>query len=306
MYGSDAPRVIALFRERPEWNQLLHPSLPYRSGEVIWLRGTGLRRSVEDVLARRTRSLFLDARAARTARSGCRSPGGGTRQGTGVAGSAGRGFPETGGRLSGRPGSVWYAIVTSRSTPRGRGSMNSAIVERDAVTPHSPTRCQRLRLLDQYRISNFPSRSWGEARATGIPYLRGSACSPSILPNEHAASMCMVERLDPSLDEIDETAPPCLTAERSGRHGPMGSSARRILGLHGSSIPIQTSSASTNRDSLSVSSSRDIIPESRLRKEKKWGELLELLEQLGSRRSRGDSVMKTGADVLVDGLSIGE
>ena len=64
MYGSDAPRVIALFRERPEWNQLLHPSLPYRSGEVIWAARHEAARSVADVLARRTRSLFLDARAS--------------------------------------------------------------------------------------------------------------------------------------------------------------------------------------------------------------------------------------------------
>jgi glycerol-3-phosphate dehydrogenase len=64
VYGSDAPRVTALFGERPEWNQLLHPSLPYRSGEVIWAARHEAARSVSDVLARRTRSLFLDARAS--------------------------------------------------------------------------------------------------------------------------------------------------------------------------------------------------------------------------------------------------
>jgi glycerol-3-phosphate dehydrogenase len=64
VYGSDAPRVTALFQERPEWNQLLHPSLPYRSGEVIWAARYEAARSVGDVLARRTRSLFLDARAS--------------------------------------------------------------------------------------------------------------------------------------------------------------------------------------------------------------------------------------------------
>jgi glycerol-3-phosphate dehydrogenase len=64
VYGSDAPAVAALFRERPEWNQLLHPALPYRSGEVIWAARHEAARSVGDVLARRTRSLFLDARAS--------------------------------------------------------------------------------------------------------------------------------------------------------------------------------------------------------------------------------------------------
>ncbi len=64
VYGSETAQVTALFRERPEWNQLLHPSLPYRAGEVIWAVRHEAARTVQDVLARRTRSLFLDARAS--------------------------------------------------------------------------------------------------------------------------------------------------------------------------------------------------------------------------------------------------
>jgi len=64
VYGSDAPRVRALLQERPEWNRPLHPSLPYQSGEVIWAARHEAARSVGDVLARRTRSLFLDAKAS--------------------------------------------------------------------------------------------------------------------------------------------------------------------------------------------------------------------------------------------------
>ena len=63
-YGSDASRVRSLCSERPEWDQLLHPSLSYRAGEVVWAVRFEAARSVEDVLARRTRSLFLDARAS--------------------------------------------------------------------------------------------------------------------------------------------------------------------------------------------------------------------------------------------------
>jgi glycerol-3-phosphate dehydrogenase len=58
VYGSDAPLVRAL----PQ--QLLHPSLPFAQGEVTWAARYEMARSVEDVLARRTRALFLDARAS--------------------------------------------------------------------------------------------------------------------------------------------------------------------------------------------------------------------------------------------------
>ena len=42
----------------------LHDRLPYRVAEVAWAARYEMARTVEDVLARRTRALFLDARAA--------------------------------------------------------------------------------------------------------------------------------------------------------------------------------------------------------------------------------------------------
>jgi glycerol-3-phosphate dehydrogenase len=42
----------------------LHPELPYIAAEVVWAAREEMARSVEDVLARRTRALFLNARAA--------------------------------------------------------------------------------------------------------------------------------------------------------------------------------------------------------------------------------------------------
>jgi len=66
-YGSDAPEVEALLESAPGWDERLHPRLPARRGEVIWAARREMARTVDDVLARRTRSLILDARAAREA-----------------------------------------------------------------------------------------------------------------------------------------------------------------------------------------------------------------------------------------------
>jgi glycerol-3-phosphate dehydrogenase len=63
-YGSDAPEVQALLRSRPGWDEPLHPALPIRVGEVAWAVRFEMARGVDDVLARRTRCLLLDARAS--------------------------------------------------------------------------------------------------------------------------------------------------------------------------------------------------------------------------------------------------
>ncbi len=63
-YGSDAHSLRRLMAERPEWNERLHPVLPYYAGQVIWATRYELARTVEDVLARRTRALLLDAAAS--------------------------------------------------------------------------------------------------------------------------------------------------------------------------------------------------------------------------------------------------
>jgi glycerol-3-phosphate dehydrogenase len=64
VYGSDAKSVKALTRENPVWKETLDPRLPYIRAEVIWATRFEMARRIEDVLARRTRALFLDARAA--------------------------------------------------------------------------------------------------------------------------------------------------------------------------------------------------------------------------------------------------
>ena len=63
-YGSDAEALEALVAENPELGKPLHEHLPYRGAEVVWAVRHEMALSVEDVLARRTRSLLLDARAS--------------------------------------------------------------------------------------------------------------------------------------------------------------------------------------------------------------------------------------------------
>ena len=65
LYGSDAPAIEALFRADPALRELLHPDMSARVGEVIWATRFEAARTVDDFLARRTRSLILNARAAR-------------------------------------------------------------------------------------------------------------------------------------------------------------------------------------------------------------------------------------------------
>jgi glycerol-3-phosphate dehydrogenase len=63
-YGSDAHPLKALLALSPDWSARLHPALPYQRGEVIWHARNEMARTVEDVLARRTRALLLDASAS--------------------------------------------------------------------------------------------------------------------------------------------------------------------------------------------------------------------------------------------------
>jgi glycerol-3-phosphate dehydrogenase len=62
-YGADALEVKALMTE-DGLESRLHPRLPIRAAEVVWAAREEMARTVDDVLARRTRSLLFDARAA--------------------------------------------------------------------------------------------------------------------------------------------------------------------------------------------------------------------------------------------------
>ncbi|HET9262292.1 MAG TPA: glycerol-3-phosphate dehydrogenase/oxidase [Vicinamibacterales bacterium] len=64
VYGSDAPALQDLAREDASLAERLDPALPVIGAQVVWAARAEMARSVEDVLARRCRALFLDAAAA--------------------------------------------------------------------------------------------------------------------------------------------------------------------------------------------------------------------------------------------------
>src|SRR5207248_7677160 len=64
MYGSDTEKIRALLENNPALGERLHPEHSYVKAEVVWAAREEMARTVEDVLARRTRALFLNASAA--------------------------------------------------------------------------------------------------------------------------------------------------------------------------------------------------------------------------------------------------
>lgn len=64
IYGTDRLFIQELLKENPEWNAKLHPDFPNIKAEVIWAVRNEMAFTVEDVLARRLRILFVDVRAA--------------------------------------------------------------------------------------------------------------------------------------------------------------------------------------------------------------------------------------------------
>ena len=64
IYGSDACEIRKLIEGDTRLGEPLHAALPYVKAEVIWAARHEMARTVEDMLARRTRALFLNARAA--------------------------------------------------------------------------------------------------------------------------------------------------------------------------------------------------------------------------------------------------
>jgi len=64
VYGADAAAIKELAEAEPGLAEKLHPDLPYTGAEVVWAVRQEMARTVEDVLARRTRALLLGARAS--------------------------------------------------------------------------------------------------------------------------------------------------------------------------------------------------------------------------------------------------
>jgi len=63
-YGADASALHQLKKDKPALAEKLHRNLPYTKAQVVWAARHEMACTVEDVLARRTRALLLDARAS--------------------------------------------------------------------------------------------------------------------------------------------------------------------------------------------------------------------------------------------------
>jgi glycerol-3-phosphate dehydrogenase len=63
-YGADEVNIRSLINNNPSLGKKLHDKFPYTEAQVIWAVRQEMARTVEDVLARRLRLLFLDAKAA--------------------------------------------------------------------------------------------------------------------------------------------------------------------------------------------------------------------------------------------------
>src|SRR5204863_66966 len=64
-YGADATLVDEMATEDAGLLRRLHPDLPCRGVDVVWSVRKEMARTVEDVLARRTRSFFFGAKETR-------------------------------------------------------------------------------------------------------------------------------------------------------------------------------------------------------------------------------------------------
>lgn len=64
VYGSEAQEVLELAKQDKAYLEKVHENLPYLVAEIIWAIRKEMVLTLDDVLSRRTRALFLDAKAA--------------------------------------------------------------------------------------------------------------------------------------------------------------------------------------------------------------------------------------------------
>ena len=64
VYGSDAAGIRTIARHRPALTERLHDDFSFTAAEVVWGVHHEMARTVEDILARRLRILFVNAKAA--------------------------------------------------------------------------------------------------------------------------------------------------------------------------------------------------------------------------------------------------
>lgn len=64
VYGTEKYQLLDLEEEKPELARIISETLPLRSSQVVWAVKHEMARTVEDMLARRVRGLFLDSKEA--------------------------------------------------------------------------------------------------------------------------------------------------------------------------------------------------------------------------------------------------
>ena len=64
IYGTGVAEISEMIAGDPDLGKPLHDLLPYTKAEIIWISRNEMLCNIEDILARRTRALFLNARAS--------------------------------------------------------------------------------------------------------------------------------------------------------------------------------------------------------------------------------------------------
>ena len=64
IYGSDQDEILRLQYENPEYAKKLHKNFDFTVAEIVWAVRKEMAQTIYDVLARRVRALYLDARAS--------------------------------------------------------------------------------------------------------------------------------------------------------------------------------------------------------------------------------------------------
>lgn len=64
IYGAGISEIERMINDRPELGIPIDSRLPYTRAEILWICRNEMPQTIEDVLARRTRALFLDAKAS--------------------------------------------------------------------------------------------------------------------------------------------------------------------------------------------------------------------------------------------------
>lgn len=65
IYGTDRANIEKLAQQEPELNEKLHPAFLNIKAEVVWSARNEMAETIEDILSRRLRILFIDANAAK-------------------------------------------------------------------------------------------------------------------------------------------------------------------------------------------------------------------------------------------------